>query len=307
MAAGYAPLVGHHRQLLDDGVRTRAFLDAIARVVEPGDLVADLGTGTGVLAIAARRAGARQVWAIDHDPIVRVAAAVARDNGVDGITFVEQHSKQIALPEQVDVIVSECFGPMAIGGSMIPAVIDLRRRFLKPAGRIVPRTATLFVAPVEDREAHRHVSAFARARYGLTWSAAHRLATHNIYNAAFAPRALISRGVAIHTIDLERDDWTGRIEGTATWSSSRDAMVHGIAGWFEADLGGVSLSTAPGKPLTIWRQILMPLPQAVRVRRGGEIAMTFAFTGQDVDWAGTIGATPVRCSTRYSDPAALKA
>src|SRR5438552_5846570 len=136
LAAGYAPLVGHHRHLLDDRVRTTAFLRAIARVVCAGDRVADLGCGTGVLAIAARRAGAAAVWAIDRDPIVRVAAAIARDNGVDGITFLEQHAKDVRLPAPIDVLISECFGPFAIGGTMIRAVTELRARSLAPGGRV---------------------------------------------------------------------------------------------------------------------------------------------------------------------------
>jgi SAM-dependent methyltransferase len=305
MAAGYASLVGHHRHLLDDEVRTQAFLDAIARVVQPGDRVVDLGTGTGVLAIAARRAGARHVWAIDHDPIVKVAAAIAKENGVDGITFVEQHSQQAELPEPIDVIVSECFGPMAVGGSMVPAVIDLRRRYGTPACRVVPRSTTLMMAPVEDAGIYGHISAFSRPRYGLAWTAAQRLAIHNVYNTIVTPEALVAPGGAIHTIDLERDAW-GRIEGRATWRAARDAEIHGLAGWFEADLGGVTLSTAPGQPETIWRQLVFPIKEPMRVARDAEIAATFAcVNGEDFDWAVTIGDRVMRGSTRYSHPAAL--
>ncbi len=307
MAAGYAPLVGHHRHLLDDEVRTRAFLDAIARVVKSGDTVADLGTGTGVLAIAARRAGARHVWAIDRDPIVQVAAAIARDNGIDGITFIEQHSRTVELPEPVDVIVSECFGPMAIGGSMIPAVIDLRDRFGKPGVRVVPGTVTLVVAPVEVPEMYEHVAAFTKPRFGLAWNAAHRLAINNVYNTVVSPEALIAPAHAMHTVDLLRDQWTGRIEGRATWRASRAGLVHGLGGWFEADLGGsVTLSTAPSAPATIWRQVVFPLPEPMRVERDTEITATLAcIHGENFDWAGTIGARAFRCSTRYSHPAAL--
>ena len=68
--AGFADLMGFHRHLLDDHTRTSALIDAINAVVKPGDTVIDLGTGTGILAMAAARAGAARVYAIDHASIV---------------------------------------------------------------------------------------------------------------------------------------------------------------------------------------------------------------------------------------------
>src|SRR4051812_16430671 len=97
LAAGYAPLMGHHRHLLDDRVRTAALLKAVARVVRRGDVVADLGTGTGILAIAARKAGASAVYAVERERVIELAAAIARDNGVDGITWMAGHSREVEL------------------------------------------------------------------------------------------------------------------------------------------------------------------------------------------------------------------
>jgi precorrin-6B methylase 2 len=305
MAAGYAPLVGHHRHLLDDRVRTRAFLRAIAKVVRPGDVVADLGTGTGVLAIAARRAGARAVWAIDHDPIVRVAAAIAAANGVDGIAFVERHARDVELPVPIDVIVSECLGPFAVGGTMIRAVCELRARHLAPGGRVIPRSVALYVAPVSVPDVFEHVAVFDRRRYGVTWSAAHALATHNIYTTTIDPRALLAAPARVATIDLERDDFRGVVDGSAELATRRRGVVHGFAGWFTADLGGATLSTAPGKPATIWQQLFLPLPQPVTAQARTAIRFALRHTAEHVDWSGAIGDAEFRSSTRYSHPAAL--
>lgn len=53
--------------------------------------VADLGTGTGLLAIAARKLGSGAVWACDFDPFaVTVAKRNAERNGTEGIVVVEQ-------------------------------------------------------------------------------------------------------------------------------------------------------------------------------------------------------------------------
>ncbi|MBI2940206.1 MAG: 50S ribosomal protein L11 methyltransferase [Chloroflexi bacterium] len=58
---------------------TRMCLRALEELVRPGARVLDVGTGSGILAIAAARLGAAAVLAVDVDP---VAVQVARDNVV---------------------------------------------------------------------------------------------------------------------------------------------------------------------------------------------------------------------------------
>ena len=75
--------------------------------VKPGDRVIDVGTGTGILAIAAAYMGARDVLAIDIDP---VAVRVARDNIVlnglaDKITAREGDLLE-AVDEVADVVIA---------------------------------------------------------------------------------------------------------------------------------------------------------------------------------------------------------
>jgi ribosomal protein L11 methyltransferase len=59
---------------------TRLCLQALEVYLVPGCTVLDVGTGSGILAIAAAKLGARSVLAIDTDP---VAVTVARQNVVD--------------------------------------------------------------------------------------------------------------------------------------------------------------------------------------------------------------------------------
>lgn len=62
---------------------TRLCMVALEGLVQPGDRVLDVGTGSGILAIAAARLGAGAVSAVDVDPIcVQVTAENAALNGV---------------------------------------------------------------------------------------------------------------------------------------------------------------------------------------------------------------------------------
>ena len=134
--SGYKGLA-FHRLLLEDSVRTESFRRAIAKVVKEGDVVVDLGAGTGILSYFACQAGAARVYAIESDSIIEVARLVARQNGMDDrITFIKESSWMTNLPEHVDVVVSEVwrqvFFPIAReveveAGSVVDVRLVLRR------------------------------------------------------------------------------------------------------------------------------------------------------------------------------------
>lgn len=67
---------GHH-------VTTQMALRLLEKYISPGDLLLDVGTGTGILAIAALKLGAYRAVALDIDPVaVEAAAENCKLNGV---------------------------------------------------------------------------------------------------------------------------------------------------------------------------------------------------------------------------------
>ncbi len=166
--SGWADPVEHARMLHDDR-RTGDYLAAIAAAVRPGDVVLDIGTGSGVLAVAAARAGARRVYAVEASDIAEVSARVLSANGVeDRVTLIPGWSRQIELPERADLLVSEVIGNEPLEEEILETTLDARRRLLKPDARLIPHTLTLLARPLllpEDEARQRAIGQAAVVRW----------------------------------------------------------------------------------------------------------------------------------------------
>ena len=141
-----------HRTMICDRVRTEAFRRALDSTVRPGDIVLDVGAGSGILSMFAARAGAARVYAVERTTVAVLAQELAAANGLAEIVQVIQGDvMDVELPERVDVIVSEWLGGFGIDEGMLAPVIAARDRWLKPGGVMIPRRATAWTALAHDR------------------------------------------------------------------------------------------------------------------------------------------------------------
>jgi len=82
-------------------------IQALERIVKKGDTVIDVGTGSGVLSIAAAMLGAKSVRALDLDEVaVKSARVNIKLNKVHEVTTVSQKNLLNGITEQADVIVA---------------------------------------------------------------------------------------------------------------------------------------------------------------------------------------------------------
>ena len=146
--AGYSRLVGH-QLMLRDTIRTSFFKQSILNTVNKGDIVFDLGAGTGILSFYACQAGAKHVYAVEREQIIGLAKKLAVTNGfADRIEFINDRSEAINIPNCVNVLISECFGHAGVGTTQIKSVLDAKTRFLAPYGKIIPLKLDVYVAPI---------------------------------------------------------------------------------------------------------------------------------------------------------------
>jgi ribosomal protein L11 methyltransferase len=113
---------------------TAMCLRALEKLMRPRIRVLDVGTGSGILAIAAAKLGAGQVLAIDLDPFAVKAAQVnARANGVEDIVRSQEGTLaggSEALPPFQLVLAN-------LSGQTVEAMAPLLARALAPAGWLV--------------------------------------------------------------------------------------------------------------------------------------------------------------------------
>ncbi|HEY0427500.1 MAG TPA: 50S ribosomal protein L11 methyltransferase [Pyrinomonadaceae bacterium] len=276
-----------HREMIYDDVRTSAFSRAISEAVKPGDVVLDLGTGTGLLALMAVRAKARKVYAIEKTNIIEVAKANAkRVIGSDIIEFLMADSRSVELPERVDVIVSEVIGHLVVEENMLDSMIDARDRFLKPGGIMVPNSAEMYFVPVENKQIYEdEIGQWSKLVHEIDLSASKDFAVNNIYIGEFKEKQFLASPKVLLTVDLAR---TTSLDMTfkGAFEIKRKGMLHGVAGWFVASLyADVRLSTAPNSKPTHWQQCFLPIKKPIPVHPGDIVHFSFSSKsiGDDVE------------------------
>jgi ribosomal protein L11 methyltransferase len=112
---------------------TRLCLLALERAVRAGDRVLDVGTGSGILALAAARLGAERVLAVDLDEVaVEAARANAEANGLTASVEVARGSVEAAPAGQTyDLVLANIIARVII--ELAPALAAR----VRPGGRLV--------------------------------------------------------------------------------------------------------------------------------------------------------------------------
>jgi predicted RNA methylase len=291
--------IGQHVAMLSDHARAGAYREAIKQVVKPGDVVADLGCGTGVLGIFALRAGAARVLAIEESTIINIAREFYRVNDLaEKVQFYPGNSFNVSLPEQADLLVSELINttePLAEG--MLEILLDARKRFLKPGGMMIPGGLRLYARAVQTplgeavrKEIDNHVeglSHFERLfdikveplieRFLLEPLPSFTVNLKHSSRQKDEKPLFLSDGKMIADIDLLTFQ-NDVVAGEDTFKINENGTLNGVAFYFEALLcPGITLSNAPEAEYSLnWGgQSVYLLSTPCSVVKGQEVSFHF--------------------------------
>lgn len=114
-------------QCLKDVPRTLALKKAIENSVKAGDIVVDIGAGSGILAFFAASAGATKVYCveIDHALAEALRQSISMNGFDDIITVVESDIMFAELPKNVNVVVAEIIETALIDEMQLPVMNKL--------------------------------------------------------------------------------------------------------------------------------------------------------------------------------------
>ena len=121
-------------QCLVDEERTVAFQKAINNIVKKGDSVLDLGTGSGIMALSAAKAGAGTVTAVEFDPFVAKIArnAILINNLENTVSLVVDDARicDFQPNQKFDVVISEMLTTAMVDEPQIAAINNLHDKNL---------------------------------------------------------------------------------------------------------------------------------------------------------------------------------
>ncbi len=272
-----------HFSMLNDIERNDAFSATLDRVVSPGAHVLDIGSGTGLLAMMAAKAGAGHVFTCEENPLLaELARQIVARHGLSAVvTVIPKRSTDlrvgIDLPRPADLIISEVVDCGLIGEGVLPTIRHARCHLLAPGGTLVPQSARIMGALVDSIAIDR-LNRVGSAG-GFEVSLFNKVATRGHFPVRLHtwPHRWLSKPTELVGFDFAGDALAdGHVETEFRVSSSGQA--HMMVAWFEMTLtNGITLRNSPDNLASHWMQACIPFEMPLCVESGESVRVQFSW------------------------------
>lgn len=249
----------YHERMLADRPRNAAYAAGLAAAGLAGRSVLDIGSGSGLLAMIAARAGAARVVSCERVPsVAETARTIVAANGLAGrVRVVTGQSTQLSLEElggPFDVIVSEILAQDVVLEGVLPALADAHRRLAAPGALFLPLSATIRIAPASFT---RRPPAGLADVAGFDLTAFERHFTRPLPERAGHRLRLAGKPADAVLFEFNDPAHLAARRGTVRLDPPAEA-ADGIAQWIAIDFpGGVQFENPPGTP-SAWGVNLVP-------------------------------------------------
>lgn len=267
-------LLKYHQWCISDPVAMSAYREAIHKTVRPGDVVLDLGAGTGILSFFACEAGAGKVYAVEPTGIIALIPQLAADNGfADRLILKKAESFDVELPEKADVLIASMLGSGGIGNNMIKAVLDARERLLKPGGAIIPQALQPAFCPVELPEWHKsRIECWEQPHMGFRCNSVRTIAVNQVGSSRIDLKSLLAAPRTFDAIPIATVT-SANISAGLRFQVERPGTLHALAGWVTVTMAdGIQCSDSPLDARSMpWDQLILPLESPIFVHVGDSV------------------------------------
>lgn len=259
--------VGNHANMLLDEARVAAFANAIKEAVKPGHVVADIGSGTGLLAILAAKAGARVVYAVERGPLAEIIEAAAVDNGVgDVVKVLRGDARDLVFPETPDVIVSETIGSFGVDEGMLGLLKTIKQRV--PDATMIPGSLDVHVGIADIATLTSEFNTLGEGLpvrlTALRRSVANRVAMAAVYGDDVVG---VERAATFVIGEADLPDHFG-----ARVVAGRASVVNAVVVWFSTQVSpSVHLASGPNAPSPSWANCIFPIDPPIHVEAGDAV------------------------------------
>lgn len=232
-----------HYAMINDHDRNEFYHAALQKYVNETSVVLEIGTGSGLLAMIAAKAGAKSVVAVEANKhMCEVANNNIRSNGLeDRITVINKLSTEVTAEEHLaegkraNVLVSEILGTLLLGESALEYVADTRKRLLTPDAIIVPACGCQYATLIESEDLQSITAVNSWGGFDLSGFNAMQDTVSLVFTKQFGFRfssirhKAIAPRIAVAEVDFYVDS-PGflPLEKRIRLQASKDGVVHAI-------------------------------------------------------------------------------